>query len=162
MHRRSPAGSRRFAMAGSALVALLALLVLACASKTLEQVRAAQHPQDFHYITKGEIKTKMGELAAQVVSLDALLSQEGGPKPEEREKVLAILQQMRRVAGQLKKAGSRSSHPRIDAGAPRLVADIDRAIAEVRIQQPPTYYQAGRVVGSCSYCHESRLSHGAE
>jgi hypothetical protein len=59
--------------------------------------------------------------------------------------------------GQLKKAGAKSSHPLIDQDAPRLRKNIDRAIAEARMSSPPTYYAAGRVVGSCSYCHEQRV-----
>ncbi len=139
----------------------VAALSLACGGDTMGRMRVAQYPPDFHYITKGEIQTRMGELAKDVVALDALLSAEGGPGTDERDQVLTILRRMRIVAGQLKKAGTRSSHPRIDEGAPRLVTDIERAIAEVRMQTPPTYYEAGRVVGTCTYCHESRIDRAA-
>ena len=140
------------------LAALAGALLLgtACGGDTMERIHQSQYPQDFHYITKGEIRTKMAELAVQIVSLDELLGREGGPLPEDREKVLEILRRMRGIAAQLKKAGAKSSHPLIDRDAPHLHADIERAIAEVQMSSPPSYYAAGRVVGACSYCHVAR------
>jgi hypothetical protein len=125
----------------------------------MADVRRAQYPPDFHYITKQEIRTQMGQLAAEVVALDAILSKPGGPTEADRETILAILQRMRTAAGQLEK-GEHSNHPLIDRNAPRLRNDLDRAIEEVRMSQPPIYYRAGEVVGACTYCHVPRHETG--
>lgn len=127
----------------------------------MQQVQRAQYPPDFHYITKREIRTTMGELAVDVVALDALLAQTGGPGPGDRETILEILRHMRGLAGRLK-VGEHSSHPLLDHDAPRLRRDIDRAIEEVRLSSPPIYYRAGQVVGACTYCHAPRHEEGVE
>jgi hypothetical protein len=138
----------------------LVLVLASCGDGGMQRLRTAQYPPDFHYITGKEIRTKMGELAVQVVALDAMLSRDGGARPADRDTVLEILTTMRTLAGQLVRGGAHSSHPRLDRDAPRLRADIDRAIAELRMSEPPSYYQAGRVVGSCTYCHATRHAEG--
>ena len=130
--------------------------VLGCGGDGMSRISRAQYPPDFHYIMEQEIRTKMAELAVQVVVLDDLLSRPGGPGPDDRDAVLEILGRMRVLAGQLVRGGAKSSHPLLDRDAPRLRSDLDRAIAEVRMTSPPTYYRAGRVVGACTYCHVAR------
>ena len=132
---------------------------LACDPSRMSDMRRAQYPPDFHYITKQEIRSTMGELATEVVALDGLLSKKGGPTADDRQKILEILGRMRTLAGQLKK-GSHSSHPRIDRYAPQLRAEIDRAREEVQMSDPPSYYQTGLVVGACTYCHVPRHEDG--
>ena len=138
-------------------VAGTALLVVACID--MSEVRRAQYPPDFHYITKQEIRGVMAELAKEVVALDALLAKKGGPTDADREKILETLGRMRTSAGKLK-TGSHSNHPLLDQDAPRLARDIDRAIAEVKMSAPPIYYRAGQVVGACTYCHVPRHERG--
>jgi len=137
-------------------VLFMAAAGLACGSVGMFRISRAQYPPDFHYITKREIRTKMAELAVQVVALDELLSRSDGSAPGDRDMVLEILGRMRELAGQLVRGGARSSHPMLDRDVPLLRADLDRAIAEVRMNSPPTYYGAGRVVGACTYCHVAR------
>ena len=137
------------------LFSLLAGTTFACDSKRMSDVSQANYPVDFHYITKQEIRSTMGELATEVVALDALLSKQGGPTADDREKVLEILSRMRTLAGQLK-TGWRSSHPRLDRYAPQLRSEIDRARDEVRMFDPPSYYRVGQLVGACTYCHVPR------
>jgi hypothetical protein len=140
-----------------AILIFLSLLgaTLACDPSRMSDMRRAQYPPDFHYITKQEIHSTMGQLATEVVALDGLLSKQGGPTGDDRQKILEILGRMRTLAGQLKK-GSHSSHPRIDRYAPQLRAEIDRAREEVQMSDPPSYYQVGQVVGACTYCHLPR------
>jgi hypothetical protein len=144
------------ALAALATLAALGFASISCEGDTMRRVRMSQYPPDFHYITEGEIRSTMGELAVNVVALDETLSQEGGPRPEERDEVIAILKRMRGLAGQLKK-GSKSNHPRIDDNAPRLRHDIERALVRASAT-PPVYYDAGRLVGACTYCHVQRLT----
>jgi hypothetical protein len=142
--------------ARSFIVLGIVAAVMACGGDGMSRISRAQYPPDFHYITKQEIRTKMAELAVQVVALDELLSRSDGPAPGDRDTVLEILGRMRELAGQLVRGGARSSHPMLDRDVPRLRSDLDRAIAEARMTSPPTYYGAGRVVGACTYCHVAR------
>jgi hypothetical protein len=97
----------------------------------------------------------MGALAVEVVELESIMKKDGGPAPEDRDTVVAILTRMKQLAEQLKKA-PRSNHPRIDRYQPLLEADIEEALTAVEAWTPPNYYQAGRVVGACTYCHAPR------
>jgi hypothetical protein len=115
------------------------------------------YPPDFHYITQQEVRTTMGSLAVEIATLDALLGSEAVANSENRDAVIASLTRMRSLAGQLKK-GARSNHPRIGANAPRLREDIESALDGARRLPVPDYYDAGRVVGSCNYCHAPPLS----
>ena len=121
----------------------------------MSDISRVNYPPDFHYISKRDIESTMGQLATEVVALDAMLSKPSGPTAEDRETILAILSRMRTLAGQLK-TGSRSSHPRLERYAPQLRDDLDRARHEVQMSDPPSYYRAGQVVGACNYCHVPR------
>ena len=132
----------------------LAVIILGCAGEPLERVRAATYPPDFHYITKQEIRTTMGALASEVYGLDSIMRQPGGPRLEDREIVIEILSRMQTLSRQLKRR-ERSNHPRIREHAPHLQRDIERALLSAR-REPPYYYHAGLVSGSCNYCHSPR------
>jgi len=132
-----------------ALVA--ALGVAACQGGDLQRLRRVTYPPDFHYITQQEIRTTMDRLAVEVATLEAIMEKQGGPLPEDRQSVIESLERMEALASQLKQ-GDRSNHPRIEADAPRLRADIERALLAARTGSP-NYYDTGRVVGACMYCH---------
>jgi hypothetical protein len=93
----------------------------------------------------------MGALASEVYALDQIMWQTGGPRLEDRARVIEILSQMRTLSWQLKRR-EHSNHPRIQRYAPHLQRDIERALLSVR-REPPYYYHAGLVSGSCGYCH---------
>jgi hypothetical protein len=133
----------------------LAVIVLGCAGESLERVRAATYPPDFHYITKQEIRTTMGSLALEVYALDQIMWQPGGPRLGDRANVIEILSRMRSLSRQLKRR-EHSNHPRIHMHAPQLQRDIQRALLSAR-REPPYYYHAGLISGSCSYCHSPQL-----
>lgn len=135
------------------IAAGLALALAACAD-TPEKVRKVTYPPDFHYIKKEEIHTVMGRLAVQMVRLEERMQQDGGFRDEDRDEVVEILSEMLRLSQELKR-GTRSNHPRINREAPRLQSNIERALRAARLD-PPNYYFAGEVSGSCEYCHVPR------
>lgn len=137
-----------------ACLLLVACAVVACAGDTLERVRSATYPPDFDYITKREIYSTMGALAADVDALDQIMWQPDGPALSDQEHVVEILSRMRTLARQLKPR-EHSNHPRIDQHAPELQHDIERALAAAKLA-PPNYYYAGVVSGACTYCHAPR------
>jgi len=143
----SPLGSRAVAW-------LLVVACGACSGEPLERVRDYTYPPDLHYITKQQIRTTMGALAAQVDALDEIMWQPGGPTGKDQARVVEILSQMRTLARELDPR-AHSSHPRIEAHGARLRHDIERALAAAR-RAPPNYYYAGTVSGACTYCHEPR------
>lgn len=131
---------------------LLALALACQRDQPLEpQIRRVTYPPDFHYVTQQEIRTTMDRLAVEVATLEAIMEKGGGPQAEDRPAIVASLERMEDLAAQLDQ-GERSNHPRIGADAPRLRATIERALLAARTQHP-TYYDVGRVVGACMYCH---------
>ncbi len=130
---------------------VLMMVGLGCGGGPLKRVRAATYAPDFHYITKQEIRTTMGTLAAQLDTLDRIMWQVGGPRPEDRTEINEILSRMQVLATQLKRR-EQSNHPRIHAHASRLQRDIERALVSMG-KEPPNYYFAGVISGACSYCH---------
>ncbi len=149
-------GSRRMRGFGH-LVVLLVLVAGAAIScqDTLRRLRTVTYPPDFHYLTEDEIRTTMGQLAVEIVALEEIMNQEGGPGEEDREAVVATLRRMQGLAAKLGD-GTSTNHPRLDRGAPILQQDIERALAASKLTSPPNYYHAGRVVGACSTCHAPR------
>lgn len=147
---------RRFASGWLVAALVVGLAAIACEGDGLRRVRSVTYPPDFHYITRQEIRTTMGRLASEMLVLEALLGKQGGLAPEDQETVVAVLTRMEALASQLKQ-GAKSNHPRIDANAPRLREEIERALLSARAE-PPNYYGAGRVVGACDYCHAPSLT----
>jgi hypothetical protein len=134
--------------------ALSAMISLGCAAVSLERVREHVYPRDFHYITQQEIRTTMGALASEVDALDRIMWQSGGPRLDDRARVVEILSRMQLLAAQLKRR-EHSNHPRIDMHAEQLQREIERAQVFAK-REPPNYYYAGQVSGACSSCHEPR------
>jgi len=150
-------GSRCFKGAGAIPYApFLGLLLVAtgCSENGLAPLRAATYPPDFHYLTRGEIQTTMGDFARSVDALDGILSQEGGAGPEDRDAVVGILEKLRLQAMHLE-AGETSNHPAIHEDAPRFIRDVDRALLAAK-REPPDYSWTGRIAGSCTACHAPR------
>ncbi len=122
-------------------------LAFGCSAAALRHVT---YPPDFHYISEGEIRGTMGNLAARIRALDEQMAQ---PAPDP-ERVVALLSEMRQLVRELTPR-EHSSHPRIDRAAPELRADIDRALEAAR-WSPPNYFWAGQLSGACEYCHVPR------
>jgi hypothetical protein len=134
------------------LGSIAALFVLAACADVAHEVREHTYPRDFEYLTQGEIQGAMGQLAAQVRSLDLLLA-EGAPRTDERRReVVERLETMERIARSLGTGDVRSNHPRLDEG---IDAFRERLASARRAAQadPPNYYLAGSVSGACRYCH---------
>ncbi len=138
----------------NALLLALLLALTGCSENGLAPLRAATYPPDFHYLTRGEIQSTMGDFARSVDALDGILSQEGGAGPEDRDAVVGILEKLRLQAVHLE-AGEASNHPGIHEDAPRFVRDVDRALLAAK-REPPDYSWTGRIAGSCTACHAPR------
>ncbi|MCA9510063.1 MAG: hypothetical protein R3E88_14965 [Myxococcota bacterium] len=154
----SPRARSRWRLAASALAGVAAFAVASCTGADLAQVRDFTYPPDFDYLTREELTTTMGALAREVDSLDRVMWAQTASPAEARDDVVAILERMHELASRLGEGGE-SNRPRVHHEAPRLIGDIERALAAVQ-KEPPDYFWAGRVSGSCTYCHEPR-HHGA-
>lgn len=150
--------SKRFRGIAAFAIVLGAIAIASCTGADLAEVRELTYPPDFDYLTRAELTSTMGGLAREVDSLDRILWAQSGSPAGAREEVVAILERMQELARGLGE-GRGSNRPRVHHEAPRLIGDIDRALAAAK-NEPPDFFWAGRVSGACTYCHEPR-HHGA-
>lgn len=131
-------------------LAVLALGALACSATT--RTRDITYGPDFRYIPKTEVTSTMSKLASEVVVIDEILRREGPRTEAERTEIVARLETMETLARALTAPGARTNHPKLDEHLDRFRTDIVRA-REAAAVDPPSYFLAGSIAGSCLYCH---------
>jgi hypothetical protein len=134
---------------GALPVLLLALGLAAPLACAPAGVRRATYPIAFQYLDGSEVRGGMRRLAHATVRLDALLRTSTGAP--ERAAVLAELDAMVAAAAALDITDV-SNHPLLDANLDRFRADLATARAAAT-GEPPNYFLAGALGGSCAYCH---------
>lgn len=132
---------RRFALAAAASLAL------GCGG-----LRFAAYPPDFSWVPEQQVDSAMRALARDVSELDAILRAHPIPDVPQRARVLALLGRMEASAASIEAPGTGTNHPVLDHGLARFRANLvdARSAAEA---EPPSYFRAGRVSGSCLACH---------
>lgn len=150
--------NKRVSMLKVTLVATLSTLVLVgCSSNFAASVRKVTYPPDFKYTEKVELRSDMHRLAYQMSLLDrALITVDAQTESEneiQREKVLAALKDMGRIASSLKAGDGGANHPFSDDYMQKLANIIDKARVAASFEEP-RYYYAGKVSGGCVNCHQ--------
>jgi hypothetical protein len=131
-------------------VVAVALVLVGCSGAPAQEARKMTYPPTFQYVARAEIKSDMHLLAASVVELDRELRPESG-EPVQAE-VVRILEDIDRVVNHLASAGQPTGHVSIDLKLDLFRRDV-RAAYETARADPPQYFLAGAVIGSCVYCH---------
>lgn len=134
-------------------LALAASATVGCGSG--EAIRRVTYPPDFRYLEQEEVKSAMWRLARDVRGLKALLSGANGLSAEDHAEVVRLLRDMETTAAQIDPKGRRSNHPKIDRNIDAFRRDLAMA-RQAAERDPPNYFLAGSVAGSCSYCHEAQ------
>ena len=134
-------------------VALAAAVVWSCEAS--ETIRRVTYPPDFRYLEQHDVTSAMWRLARDVRALKGLLGGADGLSPESHREVIRLLHDMEATAGEIDPKGRRSTHPRIDRNIEAFRRDLAMA-RQAAERDPPNYFLAGNVAGSCSYCHEGQ------
>lgn len=138
-----------------ALALLVALTVIGCETPS-GRMNATAFPPDLSYIPPAQIRTAMWVLAAEIQELERLLSD-----PEELEgqrgldrsfEVRATLERMRVAAQSLDRPGRSNQHPVLNENLELFLRRLERAERAVD-RDPPDYYPASTIAGSCYLCH---------
>lgn len=132
---------------------LLVLLLGACAAAA-PAVRKVTYAPDLRYLAGRQVSEVMSALAKAAVDLDGLLREDAAPKEgvDVRAEVIRLLQVMESAASDLD-AGPTTNHPVLDENLGLFRADL-AAAREAAEVDPPNYFLAGSVAGSCLlYCH---------
>lgn len=130
---------------------LLSLLLVAACGTSAAAVRKITYPPDFKYMPEASVRTTMWHLAEQSQRLQAELRQ-GSDNNERRLAVVRILGEMEKVLSAVDPTGARTNHPMLDNGFDQFRADLEQA-RQAAEHDPPNYFLAGSVAGSCQYCH---------
>ena len=146
-----------------ALTLAVALLPLACV-----QVRLLTYPSEFVWLGDEDVRGVMHVMAARMARLEGLLGDGGGEagvdETRRRGDVDAELGALEELAAAIaagaaiesgERALPRTNHLLIDEHIDEFVADIARARRFVA-EEPPNYYPAGQLSGSCNACHRRR------
>lgn len=134
------------------IVTVLALLALGGCRGTSANARHATYAPDFHYYDEQEIKTGMHALAGDVRELQVLLREPADDPALEQAEVLRLLDDISRVLSELDVPASSSNHPNLSQNLEAFRNDVADARAAAS-RDPPNYFLAGTVAGSCVYCH---------
>lgn len=135
-------------------VGLLLLLLTSALLLSCDGIRSVTYPPGIHYIDKQEIESTMYNMAVELRQLDALIAAESDSRAVQT-RVVAVLDEINRLASSLDQDGQSSNHPAIDARLDEFLAQVTRASLQAQ-RVPPNYYEAGRLSGSCSACHQLR------
>lgn len=132
---------------GAPLFPWVLLLLVACTS--VEEVTS---PPTFRRLGREEIHSAMQAMAQNVAVLDdALRDGTRDPVRQQRE-VLSALDGVLAAARALQPGGVTVSHPMLQEKLPQFLVDIEHARAAAALD-PPQYFLAGSVSGSCMACH---------
>lgn len=134
------------------LLCLAVLLAPACVAPTAGQLREHTYPQAFQYIARQELHTAMGRLARSAYQLDERLRDDATLDAEDQAEVVRLLQDMEATAKDLADGSASTNHPLIDRNLPGFVRNIEQA-RKAAEAEPPSYFLAGTVTGSCVACH---------
>jgi len=134
------------------VVAALTVLSLGGCRGTTENARHTTYAPDFHYYKEQDIKTGMHALASDVRELQVLLREPADDPALEQAEVLRLLDDISRVLAELDVPASGSNHPNFSENIEAFRSDVAEARAAAS-REPPSYFLAGTVAGSCVYCH---------
>ncbi len=115
------------------------------------QIRKVTYPPDFVYLTDEDVSSGMQRIAAHLVSIELALEADSGAQ-DTAGIVRSHLDGMRQVAIELGADASATNHLLLDAHMEDFLAALETARAGTSAV-PPRFFEAGKLVGSCSSCH---------
>ncbi|MBI3783758.1 MAG: hypothetical protein HY270_10165 [Deltaproteobacteria bacterium] len=117
-----------------------------------ERIRAHTYPPDFRYIEPSRVRSAMWELAQQTRDLDRILHDSRADSPERQRAVVAVLRTMNDAASSIDPSGRKTNHALIDENLDLFRHDLALAL-RLAEAQPPNYFLAGFIAGTCLSCH---------
>ena len=131
------------------IAVLAASVVFGCA-----QIRKLTYPRDFVYLERKELRSKMALLGLYIRHLDEALVDTSADSDEQQQRVVGLLDKMAGLTAEFG-SGVITNHLVIDDHIDDFKSDVNTALYDARAN-PPNYFAAGRLVGSCLGCHKFR------
>ena len=131
-------------------IGLVAALAAAIGCGT-PRTRPEEAPS-FHHISDEQLESAMWRLAAGVRRLQDILGADEPVTPARRAEVVDVLDEMVAAADSLGPNALETNHPRLTHGLARFREQLRIARRSVA-DDPPRYYLAGNLSGTCLACH---------
>ena len=131
-------------------VYLTALIVWGCS-----EVRVRPYPPDIVYLDEQQIESSMMRLSADIWTINDIFDNNEHISGFNRERIIDLLREMENEAVSLGAGTQKTNHLVIDNNIDQFRYDV-RAAREAIEAEPPNYYLAGRLSGSCLACHAKR------
>lgn len=135
-----------------ALLPIFALILTGCAET---EVRMHTYPTDMVYIEEGEVESAMLRLSRYIWSINDIFDSQEHIAGYNRERIMELLDDIEKEAVTLGAGARQTNHLLIDENIEDFMADVRNARQAVEAD-PPNYYLAGRLSGSCLACHVKR------
>jgi hypothetical protein len=132
------------------LIALAVAALFGCA-----EVGWHTYPPSMVRLEPKQVTGAMTRYSVSLWRLDEILSTSETILPYQREEIISLLREMERQADRLGAGATVTNHLVIDQHIDEFKAELGRARRDVE-KEPPSYYRAGRLYGSCQACHVMR------
>ena len=134
----------------------LALIALLCASVVFgcAQIRKVTYPRNFVYLEHKQLRNKMALLSFYLRRLNETMLEHSIAGSDPQQDILVLLNKIDGLTVELGGTVT-TNHLVIDDHIDEFKIDVKRAIHEASAN-PPNYYMAGRLTGSCTGCHKFR------
>lgn len=119
------------------------------------EVKMHTYPADMVYIEDSEVENAMLRLSRYIWSMNDIFDSQEHIAGYNREMILELLENMEKEALTLGAGSRQTNHLLIDENIEEFRADVRGARKAVEAE-PPNYYLAGRLSGSCLACHVKR------
>ena len=133
-----------------AIVCLTALIVGGCS-----EVRVRPYPPDIVYLDEQQIESTMMRLSADIWTINDIFDNNEYISTFNRERIVVLLKEMENEAMTLGAGTQKTNHLFIDEHIDQFKDDVVAARLAIEAD-PPNYYLAGRLSGSCLACHVRR------
>ena len=134
---------------------ILACFIAVVLSAGCTQVEVKSYPPNMVYLDSDQIESAMQRLNTSMWTINDIFDNNEYISSYERERIISLLQQMEEEAIQLGAGTQKTNHLFIDENIDQFKYDIEAARKAV-VAEPPNYYLAGRLSGSCIACHVRR------
>ncbi len=134
----------------SALLAVVVLAVTACS-----EVRKLTYPGDITYIDRSQVTGAMRQMADAVARLERAIREAPSADRVDQAAVVGDLKTLEALASSLRAKKGYTTDPVLDKHMSSFLDDVALAREQAE-QQPPNYFLAGHIAGSCAACHRFR------
>ncbi len=119
------------------------------------QVGMRTYPPNMVYLDDSKIKGTMQKLNTSMWTINDIFDSNEHISGYQRERIISLLQQIEQEAIELGAGTQKTNHLFIDENIDQFKYNVEAARKAVAAE-PPNYYLAGRLSGSCIACHIRR------